>query len=169
MLLFFINFSFFFFHFFFIFHLFIYSFIFFYFFFSDSNLGPSGIKKNILGSQKAASTSNNENNEDKKESNNDFKGNCLLLQNVEENVLTIPLTKPSFVQPESDRLRREKKNLKDGSKNLSVGAYREKFDEKKEKNATKGNLSSFLFCFVFVLFCFALLCFVFFCFDLKLV
>ena len=112
----------------------------------------------MLGSQKAASSSNNENNEDKKESNNDFKGNCLLLQNVEENVLTIPLTKPSFVQPESDRLRREKKNLKDGSKNLSVGAYREKFDEKKEKNATKGNLSSFFF----VLFCYALLCFVLF-------
>ena len=149
MLLFFIYFS-----------LFIY--LFYFFIFSYSNLGPSGIKKKILGSQKTASSSNNENNEDKKESNNDFKGNCLLLQNVEENVLTIPLTKPSFVQPESDRLRREKKNLKDGSKNLSVGAYREKFDEKKEKNATKGNLSSFLFCFV-------LLCLVLSCFELKLV
>ena len=93
-----------------------------------------------MGFKKESSSSSNEKNEDKNEDKNDVKENCLLLQNVEENVLTIPLTKPSFLQPESDRLEREKKSLKSGKKNISVGAYRPQFDEKKEKNAARGNI-----------------------------
>ena len=93
-----------------------------------------------MGFKKESSSSSNEENEDKNEDKNDVKENCLFLQNVEENILTIPLTKPSFLQPESDRLEREKKSLKSGKKNISVGAYRPKFDEKKEKNAPRGNI-----------------------------
>ena len=97
-----------------------------------------------MGFKKESSSSSNEKNEnkteDKNEDKNDVKENCLFLQNVEENILTIPLTKPSFLQPESDRLEREKKSLKSGKKNISVGAYRPKFDEKKEKNAPRGKI-----------------------------
>ena len=95
------------------------------------------MKKNILGSSTSTSTSTSTLNSSSLSLANiamldDDKVNGWGKRTDENtNILTIPLTKPSFIQPEKDRLEREKKSIKNGVKKESVGSYRKVSEDKK--------------------------------------